>query len=403
MATAHRYTDNELAKICRDGVPTQQMRTDASGVTFVIYPHKDGDASIVFIYRTRIAGHRITKTIGKFPKVSIAEARTAWSVLKDKAERGILEEEQVHRISAFDSNSFGSIWQQWRKIQEPSLAPATVLKYESCWRAHLHFLENIPVTEITPRYVLRFFDPYLERGEIITVRKMARMISSCLDYAVFIQALEVNPLVRITKYLPKAKINHIPSFDDETMEEDMRELFTKFSDASKNVQVLLYMYFYTLLRSVELRRLKVEDIQGNVAVVKTKTLEEFKVPLSRQAMECVEYMKKQKTQYNNPYLFEGMAENGIISENTLNKELSNRGYKNKLRTHGIRALGRQWLQKLPYAKESMIEQCLSHVVGNRTEQAYNRGQYVQERAKLMQEWSDFVEKCIGQNNKFMFQ
>ena len=203
--------------------------------------------------------------------------------------------------------------------------------------------------------------------------------------------------------MPKVKLGHLATFNDETLEEDMRELFKKFSDASKNVQVLLYMYFFTLLRSVELRRLKVDDIQGNIATVKTKTLSEFKVPLSTQAMRCVEYMKSLKSQYQNPYLFEGMAEDGIISENTLNKELTNRGYKDKLRVHGIRACGRQWLQTLPDAKESIIEQCLSHVVGSRTEQAYNRGQYVQERAKLMQEWSNFVEKCIGNHGDFVFK
>lgn len=404
MVTLHRYTDSELSKICSEGVSKQSMRTDASGVTLVIYPLKDGGASIVFVFRFLLNGKRIKKTIGRFPEVSISEARTQWALLKDKADKGLLcEPEQIKRISAFDDFSFGSVWQEWRKIQNPSLAENTVFKYESCWRAHLHLLENVSVKDFTPRFILNFFEPYIQRGELITVNKMARMISSCLDYAVFLQLLEINPLIGITKYLPKVKLGHLATFNDETLEEDMRELFKKFSDASKNVQVLLYMYFFTLLRSVELRRLKVDDIQGNIATVKTKTLSEFKVPLSTQAMRCVEYMKSLKSQYQNPYLFEGMAEDGIISENTLNKELTNRGYKDKLRVHGIRACGRQWLQTLPDAKESIIEQCLSHVVGSRTEQAYNRGQYVQERAKLMQEWSNFVEKCIGNHGDFVFK
>ena len=83
--------------------------------------------------------------------------------------------------------------------------------------------------------------------------------------------------------------------------------------------------------------------------------------------------------------------------------LKRRGYQNKFTVHGIRSCGRQWLQTLPEAKESIIEQCLSHVVGNQVVQAYNRGEYFEERRKIMQKWNDFVEECIGQNNSFMFK
>ena len=46
-----------------------------------------------------------------------------------------------------------------------------------------------------------------------------------------------------------------------------------------------------------------------------------------------------------------------------------------------------------YAKESIIELCLSHVAGNKVQQAYNRGTYLEERRKIMTEWNDFVEQC----------
>lgn len=406
MVELHKYTDKELSIMANRTSMTQYMRTDASGVTILVTPRASSTTSLVsFYFRSRINGKRYRKNLGYYPDMGIERARIEWAKVKELATKGLISTEPVKitRISAIDDRSFGATWKSWREGQNVSLTENTITKYESIWRTHLHFLENIDVKDLTPHFVLNFFAPYIERKELLTVRRLACTISACLDYAVFLQLIPINPLLNITKYLPKAEFGHFASFNDETLEEDMIELFNKFSDASENIQVLLYMYFYTLLRSVELRRMKVSDIEGNIATVKTKTLPEFKVPLSRQAMECIEYMKKQKTQYNNPYVFEGLAEDGIISENTLNKALNERGYKGKLRVHGIRTCGRQWLQKLPYAKESMIEQCLSHVVGSRTQQAYNRGEYVAERAILMQEWSDFVEKCIGQNNAFMFK
>ncbi len=404
MATIKRFTDFDLKVMLKTHEEGSVMRTDASGLTFILSKTSTGNR-LAFYFRKRENNIRREIRLGTFPEMTIDEARAAWLEQKQKFDKGGLKvvcPEPV-KIEHQQAMTFGELWTEWRKMHDYSLAETTKEKAASVYRTHLHFIADVQVNDITPTFVLNFLDPYISRGEVPTARRIGKAISACLDYGVFRQQLVVNPLLNLSRYLPKETINHYATFDDDNLEEDMRELFTKFSDASPKIQVLLYMYFYTLLRSVELRRLKVEDISGNVAVVKTKTLKEFKVPLSRQAMECVQWLKANKTGYHNPFLFEGMAEDGIISENTLNKELANRGYKHKLKVHGIRACGRQWLQTLPYAKESIIEQCLSHVVGNRTEQAYNRGVYVQERAKLMQEWSDFVQRCIGNNNAFMFK
>ena len=51
------------------------------------------------------------------------------------------------------------------------------------------------------------------------------------------------------------------------------------------------------------------------------------------------------------------------------------------------------MQTLPNSKESIIELCLSHVVGNKVQQAYNRSTYFDERKILMQEWGNFIESC----------
>ena len=59
------------------------------------------------------------------------------------------------------------------------------------------------------------------------------------------------------------------------------------------------------------------------------------------------------------------------------------------------------MQTIPTAKESIIELCLSHVVGSQVQQAYNRGDYYTERARVMQIWCDFVEKCIGDSFAFI--
>ena len=181
----------------------------------------------------------------------------------------------------------------------------------------------------------------------------------------------------------------------------MKELFKAFSTQDKKLQCLLFMYFFTLLRSNELRTITFDNYSEDSLTVKTKTLDEFRVPLSTQAQKVMQYMIKNHQREDNPYIFEGLSKDGIISKNTLNKALSALGFKDRLRVHGIRTCGRQYMQTIPTAKESIIELCLSHVVGNAVQQAYNRGDYYNERARVMQIWCDFVEKCIGDSFAFI--
>ena len=65
--------------------------------------------------------------------------------------------------------------------------------------------------------------------------------------------------------------------------------------------------------------------------------------------------------------------------------------------HGVRSCCMQFLVKCDGVKETIASMCLAHKVGNKTEQAYNRGEYLEERRKAMQLWGDFVEKCVGSN------
>ena len=86
----------------------------------------------------------------------------------------------------------------------------------------------------------------------------------------------------------------------------------------------------------------------------------------------------------------------------VNKALDRLGYKDKLRVHGIRTVGRMYLQTIPDIKESIIELCLSHTVVGKVAQAYNRGEYLEERKRALQVFSDFIVKCAKENFEHLF-
>lgn len=390
-------TDKILKTIIKTGTEKRSILTDTTGLTLELYPSARGETKIKFMVRNMVNGKRIYIQLGSYPTTSLNDARKKYIEYKEKLDQGVdpLEEQKKKKALAV---TFDEIYQKWYALIKQNIKRSTQIKRELVYKNYLSKLADMPIKAITADFCINFISGIINQGKVSTGDYIATTIKAVLDYAVFIKVIEYNPILNIKRYLPKYKSTHYQSFKEETLESDMVQLFNDMKDCSKTIQCLLFMYFFTLLRNEELRTLKYEYIHDDYALVKTKTWEEFKVPLCSQALKVIDYLKRHNI-YNSDYVF--TVKFNCISSCTLLKTLNTIGYKDKLRVHGIRSCGRQWLQTLPTAKETIIELCLSHVQGNTVQQAYNRGTYYEERKRIMQKWCDFVEKCIGHNFDFI--
>lgn len=400
-----KVTDKDLHNLLHEDFKGTKLITDASGMSILARKSdkKGADNSVFFKIRWwKNDTQRAWTTIGKYPEMQLSEARLKYALLLDRVHAGEdLNAKDVKRLEDEKpkETTFGDVWVRWRKAADCSVAETTSKKFISAWRSHLCALQDVALSKITSQYVMDFFKPYYEDKNYPTIQRLAQMIRMCLDYAVFLNEIQFNPLTNIAKFLPKTKTKHYAAFGYENLEEDMTKFFEDIKDAPQICQAVLHFTFYTLLRSLEVRSITIEQLKQDHAYVKTKTLTAFKVPFSTQAQKLIKYLKDNHRYPMSPYLFEGRV-GGIVSDGTIRNVLEKYGYKDKLTIHGIRACGRQWLQTIPDIKESIAELCLSHVVGSQTEQAYNRGDYFEERARVMQKWCNFVEQCIGHNGDF---
>lgn len=60
--------------------------------------------------------------------------------------------------------------------------------------------------------------------------------------------------------------------------------------------------------------------------------------------------------------------------------------------HGFRALARSYLGETGLFDSELLEMCLSHKVGNKTRQAYDRAQYVEARRRVLDYWSSYIRR-----------
>lgn len=113
-----------------------------------------------------------------------------------------------------------------------------------------------------------------------------------------------------------------------------------------------------------------------------------RVPLSRQALRL---LKALPVEEGSPYVFPGAKERKPLS-NMAGLKLLQRMQRSDITVHGFRSSFRDWAAETTNYPRELAEAALAHVVKDKTEAAYQRGDLLEKRAKLMQAWADYCDR-----------
>lgn len=118
------------------------------------------------------------------------------------------------------------------------------------------------------------------------------------------------------------------------------------------------------------------------------------IPLSTQALEVLELLRELSGK--GELMFPGDVDSKrTMSNNTILEALDRMGYGGRMTGHGFRGLASTLLHEQGYQHEH-IELQLAHAPRNAVSAAYNHALYLSQRAKMMQDWADYLEsKCRG--------
>ena len=173
-------------------------------------------------------------------------------------------------------------------------------------------------------------------------------------------------------------------------------------------QLALRLTLYTFLRSTEIRGARwceidfekrewlvpgMRDLINKNGGMKSRR--EHIVPLSRQAVEVLESIKA--LDLSNDLVFPIQAgSKRLMSENTMNHALNKMGYKGRQTVHGLRTVASTILNRGDARhkwNKDAIERQLAHspASDNAVRDAYNRYEFLEERAKMMQWYADHVD------------
>jgi integrase len=109
-------------------------------------------------------------------------------------------------------------------------------------------------------------------------------------------------------------------------------------------------------------------------------------PLSDRALAILAELSQE-----GDYVFVGASKGAPLSNMAMLELL--RGMRGKgVTVHGFRSSFRDWAGNETTFPRELAEQSLAHVIGDKAEQAYRRGDALERRRKLMDAWASYCER-----------
>lgn len=335
-------------------------------------------------------GKHKTHTFGKYPLIGLANARFLLLEFKNSLATGM----------AKSAPTFDEIKREWYKKKLPTLKN---IKHKQQVQYRLDTfvspkIGNMPIDAIKRANLVEVVQSIQELKIIETAHRVGMHMRQVFDYAVDLGKIESHPAANLSRVLATPKVENMPCVPIK----EAGTLLKAINGFEHPITRLgLMMVAYTFVRTNEIRFMKWDEIKDKRFWVipagrmkgKVGTRKPHVVPLSDRVLALLEELKQYTGDYD--YVLQSpTVRNKPISENTMLDGLYSLGYRHKMTVHGFRALASTVLnEQSPFAHD-VIERQLSHKETDAVRAAYNRAEYLDDRIKLMDWWSDWVYAAL---------
>ena len=382
----------------RNAKPQEKPYKLADGGGLYLYVTPKGTKS--FRLKFRFDGKEQVLTIGKYPHVSLSEARAMAETAKTQIAQGInpAAQKQAEKQQAQEAalNTFAAVAKEWHRVHQCSPNHAARI-----WRYMetdvLPHIGSLQLDEIRVSDIQALLERVMARNVGNTAEKIRQWIGVVYEYAAQRELTERNPAKRLKGFVEKRETVHrraLPLSELKTFYQRLKE--ARIDPANRIALLLLIL---TFPRSNELRGAQGGEIDFQAAVwtipkERMKMKREHKIPLSAWSLELLHELHAitgQGTQ-----LFPSRTKIGsYISENTLNKIIERIGFKELTTLHGFRSLASSTLNEKGFNPDA-IELQLAHQPSDKIRAAYNRADYWQERVEMMAWYGDLLRGHYGE-------
>ncbi|SFK45833.1 Integrase [Methylocapsa palsarum] len=338
--------------------------------------------------------------IGKYPAVTLADARKARDAARANASAGndpatIKRRERVARKLAAGT-TFGAVALEYvEKAEREGRAPATILKLRWTRDWLLPAVGHRPVDQIEPHELLAVLKRQESKGNLETARRTRAFASRVFRYAVATARAKTDPAGLLLGAVAAPQPRHFAAIVDAKRVGELLRAIDVYSGAPLT-RLALSLSPHVFVRPGELRKAKWAEIDFDAAVwripaERMKKRREHVVPLSRQSLATLKQIKALSG--DGQLVFPALGKPGKpLSENTANHALRRMGFAaNEMTAHGFRALASTLLNESGKWSPDAVERALAHKDGDQIRGIYHRGAHWNERVTMAQWWSDHLD------------
>ncbi len=401
----------------KPGDPRKRL-TDGDGLYLLLFV-KGGAHGWRYDYTFN--GRRNTLSLGTYPdtglrlarrkadelRTLIAEGKDPGELRKESKTARHIEEEARQREEAGlpPRGSFEAVAREWL---EQAFSTKVSQKHVDLVRRRLErnvfpWVGRRPLASITAPVLLECLRRIEVRGVKETVRRMNQTCGQVFRYGIAIGACDRNPASDLRDALPTATTRHFSAITEPQRVGELLRALHGYA-GYEVTRAALKLAPLVFQRPGELRRMEWSELDLDAAMwtIPAGRMKRSKkgkangvphlVPLSWQAVAILRDL--QPLTGGLRYVFSG-ARTSLrpMSENTVNAALRRMDFpKEEMSGHGFRALARTLLAERLDIPDAVIEAQLAHSVKDPLGRAYNRTQYLEQRKRMMQLWSDYLDQ-----------
>ncbi|MCL7744353.1 tyrosine-type recombinase/integrase [Guyparkeria hydrothermalis] len=358
-----------------------------------------------WLFRFTHDGKRHWMGLGSIEELPLAEAREQAAAFRAEVKRGI-NPMSKRRENYAATVSRTSRAMTFEKAMDRFLAAKSAQwsndKHAKQWRSTLTQyalpkLGSMPVSEITTDDVLRVLEgQWLKKTE--TMNRVRGRIEKILDWATAAKHREGDNPARWRGNLkelladPTTAKNeqHFAALPYDQVADFVGDLRGRAGMSAKAAEfVILTAARTTMVRGATWDEI---DLEARVWTIPAERMKgrknqrrEHKIPLSDRAVEILESVRGDHPEIVFPSTTgRAMSENAMLA---LLKRMDRRD----VTIHGFRSTFRDWAAETTHYPHEVVEMALAHTIKNKAEAAYRRGDLLEKRRALMQEWADYCQ------------
>lgn len=377
--------------------PKQFKLYDEGGLFLTVRP----SGGKLWHLKYRHLGKEQLLSLGIFPDVGLKEARKRRDAAREQIANGLnpaFEKKKAAIAASIGAaNTFKAVADEFiAKREREGLKTITTDKAKWLLSQLEPALGNRPIAEIEAYEVLNVLKRVELSGRHETAARMLAFSGRVFRFAVATARAKRNVAADLQGALIAPKATHHAAIIDPKGVGELLRAIDGFEGQPTTLWALR-LAPHVFVRPGELRMAEWKEIDLDAAIwripsTRMKMRREHVVPLSTQTVAILK--EAQGLTGEGRFVFPSVRTPlRPMSENTLNAALRRLGYGNdEMTSHGFRSTASTLLNESGKWSSDAIERALAHGDSDSVRAAYHRGVHWDERVKMAQWWSDYLDR-----------